>query len=178
MSQEISNPVTHAIIFHDKTHKLITTSQYNYILSNTANTYVQTPSLGYFALSSIARIIEVGDFYDQFPDKKPKYLNYTLPQEGLPPERPDNRTPEQRETAAKWARSEIIRGLQEYCDEHPKAKNARAILKSIQGGGGSKTYWDDAVEKYADRVRNPSEEAHYQFALKKQQQEKRFYQPA
>jgi hypothetical protein len=165
MSQEISNPVTHAIIFHDKSHKLITASQYNYILSQSGKTFFVTPALGYITMSSIARIPEIEDFYEQFPDKKSQYLNYT-PKEELPPEYA-KRTDEENKKMAEFARNGIIRGLQLFCSNNPGSKNAEEILSNILNGKSatkSKNYWQAVVEKYQNKIRNPSEEEHYQFA--------------
>ena len=68
MSQEISNPVTHAIIF---TTNHINSSPHRNIITfsaNQENVFV-TPALGYITMSSIARIPEIEDFMNSFPTK-------------------------------------------------------------------------------------------------------------
>ena len=68
MSQEISNPVTHAIIF---TTNHINSSLHRNIITFSVNQAKRfcPPALGYITMSSIARIPEIEDFNEQFPDK-------------------------------------------------------------------------------------------------------------
>jgi len=74
MTQVSANPITQVIIFHDGARKFITESQSALIFQGSAGTNksITTPQLGLITFSSIARIISLNDFYEQFPDERPE----------------------------------------------------------------------------------------------------------
>lgn len=66
---------THVIVFHDKSRKHITKEQANFIFQASATSTVPaitTPQLGRITFSSIAKIITIDDFYEQYPNERPE----------------------------------------------------------------------------------------------------------
>lgn len=139
MNQDLAlGAFTHVIVFHGGAKKFISEKQYKYILEQSSSpinaTKIQTPSLGYFTVSSIARIIEVEEFYEQYPKERKMYFNYSE----LPPEPEDNRTPEEKLNFAFRLRDGVVKALENYCDQncqnHPQNCGARTVIKEIKAG--------------------------------------------
>lgn len=71
---EISNEVKYAvIIFHDKSHKFITQDQYHGIIMAQSNPNIKNIKLGdnLYYLGGINKILNIEEFYDEYPDKRP-----------------------------------------------------------------------------------------------------------
>lgn len=108
---------THVLLFKDRAHKFITQQQYEFVFSPEVSKqgFVHTPSLGYFDLKQIARVLEANEYYEQFPDKRTQYTNYSEPSK-LPVY--EERTPDQHREYWKNGMQRILAGLQEHIDQH------------------------------------------------------------
>ncbi len=168
---ELSTQVQdHVIIFHDGARKFITKQQAALLFQNPSKT-ITTPQLGFISMPSIARIIEIEEFYSQFPDERPEYRP-----EFKPEPRETYKSIEEQSLGDVRRRSGLVRGLQLVIDEEDAkgrpAMNAREILEKWQkgerqNGGDNRSYHQKTVDKYKDKVRTPSEETHYQHAVQK-----------
>lgn len=75
MTELSTESLNQVIVFHDKSHKFITTGQANLILQasvQTGSKVITTPNLGMITFSSIAKIISIDDFYTQYPEHRPE----------------------------------------------------------------------------------------------------------
>ena len=75
--------------------------------------------------SAIIGVITIDTYYDRFPEKRP----VTQPQDYTDEDWHETRTPKQIAEADTLRRSGLLRGLKQYCDEHPEALNARALYE-------------------------------------------------
>lgn len=67
------NPLSHVIIFHDGSKKMITEAQSHLIFQASSNQKsISTPQLGLINFSAIAKIISLADYYDQYPENVPE----------------------------------------------------------------------------------------------------------
>lgn len=127
----LSNTVyDHVIVFVDKSTKFITESQSALILQASCSTAKQitTPALGMITFSSIAKILKVADFYDQYPDKRP-----AIRPEFAPEPRQSYQTIEEQALGDKNRRSAMVIGLERFITQSDArgelVPTARAILK-------------------------------------------------
>lgn len=116
--------LTHVIIFYDKSHKFITEQQYDFIFSPQATKagFIHTPALGYFTLSSVSKIMSADEYYDQYPEKRTPYLNYSDSSE-IPIY--EERTPDAHREYWQKGMHRILAALQQHIDQHG------AICRSI-----------------------------------------------
>lgn len=75
MTQLATNVNNQVMIFHDGSKRFITDSQASLIFQASCGTNksITTPQLGMITFSSIAKIISIEDFYDQYPEERPEY---------------------------------------------------------------------------------------------------------
>lgn len=171
MTSLINNPFTQVIIFHDGSKKFITEDQAVEIMraSGSQLKSITTPKLGMISFSSIAKIITLKDFYDQYPDQMPE----TKPE--LKVEEVKPMSLDEQAKHSQTVRNGLIQGLErEIAIAEARGDSqiaAREILERFKKGKASEhnnsNYWVKVVEKYKNKNRNESEESHYQFALKK-----------
>ncbi len=174
MTELSTNPITHVIVFHDKSKKFITEAQSNLIFQASCGTSksITTPQLGLITFSAIAKIIELKEFYDQYPDERPEFRP-----EFKPEPRAGYKTIEEQSLANTARRSGLAKGLKQFIRESEARGedplNAKAILERWEKGIKTDTkeyetgYHQKTVDKFKDVVRDASQEAHYQFALGK-----------
>jgi hypothetical protein len=166
---------SNVIIFHDGSRKFITEEQYTYLLEQQSlgHKSITTPKLGYIAYSSIAKIPEILDFYNQYPDERPEYRP-----EWKGPVTEPYKSLEEQALATERGRNGLIEGLNKFINQaQGRGENpvhAMEILENYKAGrltGAEKRkkgYWQAVYEKYKDKQdRNESEEKHYQYALNK-----------
>lgn len=174
MNEVSTNPITQVIIFHDGSKKFITEPQASLIFQVSAGQTksITTPNLGMITFSSIAKIISIDDFYEQYPEQRPEYRQEWKEQPVEP-----YQTLEEQALATERGRNGLIKGLEQFIREAESrgesTVNAQEILnnykenKLTEGTKKEKAYYRAIVDKYKNVQRNPSEEAHYNFALKK-----------
>lgn len=171
---ELSTPMSHVIVFHDGSHKYITAQQASLIFQASASAKtITTPQLGLISIPSIAKIVEIDDFYEQYPDKRPE----SRPEWKEP--REEYKSIEQQALADESRRNGLVKGIKEYIAEADRrgepAINAREILSRWEKGQrnvtDTRSYHQKTVDKYRDKPNlTPSEKAHYEHALSKLQE--------
>lgn len=121
MNELSSNPITQVIIFHDGSKKFITESQASLIMqsSNGQNKSITTPNLGMISFSSIAKVITLKEYYEQYPDQVPEYRKETNLNE-LPKQ---YETLEQQLEGHKNQFKGVLKGLKSFIDEEIKKGN-------------------------------------------------------
>ncbi len=74
MTQISTDLKTSVIIFHDKSRKFITKAQESLIFqaSGSSAKSITTPALGMITFSAIAKVMDIKDFYDEYPDERPE----------------------------------------------------------------------------------------------------------
>lgn len=72
-TQLINEVKNYVMVFHDSSYKFITAKQAEYILEQNGSIKGMQIDGCYITLSSIAKLLPINEFYDQYPDKQPEY---------------------------------------------------------------------------------------------------------
>jgi len=166
MTQVSTSVFTHVIVFFDGGRKFITQEQYDFIIRTTAiSKSISTPQLGYIAFASIAKIPEIEDFYQQFPDERPQYSRNDF--EEKYPDYTHGNQQIRRPTAL--AREGMIIGLRQYCKNAGKSEEeAERIISGFTNPKTREGYWEKVVRKYQNKNDlTDGEKEFYEYALEK-----------
>jgi hypothetical protein len=136
MTQLSPEVMTHVLVDYDGSTKFVTEAEYNEIMYVSTQkdpfgkvaTEYNSRRLGKIKFAAYKQMCSVKDYYEQYPDKRPtKTPVFEMDDDVI-------RTPEEQSRYHSRMRQGIIRGLQQYCDAHPEAKNAPKILEEIKSG--------------------------------------------
>lgn len=173
---------THVILQHSGAVEYITSHQADLVINGLAvgaKGFKNAETGEWMTFSSISDVMSVEKYYEKYPAKRPEWSpELTLIEDEKP-------LTEKEQTEANERRNHgIAKGLRQFIAEaETKGENplnAKAILNDFVTGKRkatelSKGYWIKAYEKYKDKEdRTESEEAHYQFAVKKMKEFKVF----
>ena len=173
MNEVSNNVLTHIVIFHDGSKKHINESQASLLFqASTGNKKsITTPQLGMITFSSISKILEIKDYYEQYPAETPSRL-----QEFKPESRKEYKTIEEMALSDESRRNGLIIGITKFIQSEEKKGrnpvNAKAILERWLNKKTDQSketeYHQKTIDKYKDRIDlNESEKMHYNHALKK-----------
>jgi len=109
---ELTTP-NYVIVFHDDSTTQITEKQYNAIVGGEAKFIRLNGQL--IARTSIAKILSLSDYYDQYPNKKPTVYEDKFKQYESIEQRAVSRP--------NWIKG-IIKGIQQHIDEQGGAEHA------------------------------------------------------
>jgi hypothetical protein len=116
---------TNAIITFTGSHLLIGSEENEALKIIHADQWFETFDGQKIKGSAIAEILTIQQYYERYPDKRP--VETAKEFTGITGETINSTI-----YKSDAARKGIMKGLQDYCDENPEAKNAKFMLESIK----------------------------------------------
>lgn len=108
LSTEVEEPPYGVLMFHDKSHKLITETQFYAIIApySDPNTTKIQIGVSFYSKASIAKILTLEEFYTEYPTQRPEpRVNQFEKYDNLPDNIPVHALPS------------LVRGLKRFLDE-------------------------------------------------------------